>query len=1263
MVPDASLSDGRRGGVLDFLKTTTIKTKSGGVSLGPDFKVMRSRDLMIRGGGFYAVWDQEANLWSTDEYRAAQLIDQELFLKKQEVEKKTKTKVKVMSVANFSSNAWTRFKVYMSRLGDNYSDLDKRLSFRNDKVTRESFVSKQLNYALEKGEHAAYDKLIDTLYTAEEKHKIEWAIGSIIAGDSIDIQKFLVLYGESGSGKSTVLNIIQSLFDGYYTAFDAKALVGNSSFAFESLRSNPLVAIQHDVDLSEVQDNAKLNLIVSHEEIVMNIKNKSTFPMRINAMLFLASNKAVKITDAKSGIVRRLIDVKPSGKRVPEIQYAVLVKRVQHELGAIAYHCLNVYRKAGKDYYSIYKPIQMMFETDIMFNFIASHADMLENESYVLLSKLYILYKEYCSESNIKGVMPKYKFREELKVYFKEFHSNYKDGTKRLIDVYIGFLKHRLSPTIEYDDLNSGDYEDYLTLNQAGSKSILKTICRECKAAYADESGIIHIDVTTSDTVLDEIDEKKTHYVVLPPDYIVIDIDLKDENGEKDLARALDAAKEFPPTYIEVSNSGKALHLHYIYSGDVKKLKGVFSPGIEILKGVGHSAVRRRLSLCNNHPITKLTGPLPTKERKLAEARAIQSEKGLRELIDRNLKKEIHAGTYPSVMFIQTILDESFKNGLRYDVSDLQQTILNFAMSSTNHPREGLKCVAKMKWKSAHQEIEHAAAKVVADDRPAVYFDMEVYPNYNCVVYQTELSDIPVGISSPTKEDAEWLFSQKLVGFNNKAYDNHILYAIWLGHGPEKVYQISDDIINNGKRWYYREAVGKSYYDVYEMLTDKKGLKQLQIENDLPHVELDIPWNKSVDPKQIPVILEYCKNDVRTLKQIRKIYDTDYKALQLLSALSGLPMNASVMEHDARIIFGDDPNPKSQFKYTNLTEMFPGYVFDGKTSTYRGFEVGEGGFVYAEPGMYMGKIRVLDVESMHPRSIIELNLFGDDYTERFEKLVEIRLAIKHGDIDLSRELLGEQRDLLTEDNAKDLAFALKIKLINTVYGLTKAKGGPFRDPRNVDNIVAKRGALFIIDLLSGLQERGAKVLHVKTDSVKLLNPSEEDVAFVHEFGLRYGYKFSEEATYDRFCLFNKAVYIARKIDTDMWEAVGAQYQHPCVYKALFKPGVPLTYKDYAEIKSVSGGSSIYLEKDGNYTFQGRTGSFIPVATDGGDLYRLKDGKYYHVAGTTGYKWLPSAVVKELDIQIDTRYYDDLIHEALEQIRALGQADLFFSKEN
>ena len=53
----------------------------------------------------------------------------------------------------------------------------------------------------------------------------------------------------------------------------------------------------------------------------------------------------------------------------------------------------------------------------------------------------------------------------------------------------------------------------------------------------------------------------------------------------------------------------------------------------------------------------------------MLKAKTIQSEQGLRELIQRNLRKEIHPGTKPSVDFIKKILDEAYESGMKYDVS------------------------------------------------------------------------------------------------------------------------------------------------------------------------------------------------------------------------------------------------------------------------------------------------------------------------------------------------------------------------------------------------------------------------------------------------------------------------------------------------------------------------------------------------------------------------------------------------------------------
>ena len=101
--------------------------------------------------------------------------------------------------------------------------------------------------------------------------------------------------------------------------------------------------------------------------MTVNEKFKSSYAARFNTFLFMGTNKPVKITDAKSGIIRRLIDVKPSGRKLPSKQYQALMNQIDFELGGIACHCLGVFQEMGKNYYSTYRPLEMIFQTDVFF--------------------------------------------------------------------------------------------------------------------------------------------------------------------------------------------------------------------------------------------------------------------------------------------------------------------------------------------------------------------------------------------------------------------------------------------------------------------------------------------------------------------------------------------------------------------------------------------------------------------------------------------------------------------------------------------------------------------------------------------------------------------------------------------------------------------------------------------------------------------------------------------------------------------------------
>lgn len=1234
---------------MDFLQIYTKEKRTGREEMYPVFTVDEVEDLMVRGGSFYAIWDEDEGFWSTNPYDARRLIDDALWA---EAKENPGTQYDVKVLRRSDSGYWKKFVEHMKNAPNNYHQLDAKLVFANTEVTKKDYASKRLPYSLEPGDTSAWEELVSTLYSPEERKKLEWAIGSIVAGDSKKIQKFVVFYGSHGTGKSTMLNIIEMLFHGYCTAFDGRALgSGQASFATEVFKNNPLVAIEHDADLSRIDTNTRLNSIIAHEEMLVNEKYKASYPIRLDTMLFLGSNQPVKISDAKSGLIRRLIDIHPTGVTFPAKKYHALMSQIKFELGAIAHHCLQVYLSMGPNYYNRYKPMEMMLQTDVFFNFIEAYYDVFKTDDQVSLHDAYEMYKKYCEESGIAKPMPMYKMREELRNYFSEFKGS----------VYSGFIADRFKHQKE---------EGVFSLVLDETESIFDREMLDQPAQLAKPDGTPSKKWSTVTSKLGDIDTGALHYVKVPKSHIVVDFDLQASGDKSALERNLEAASMWPPTYAEVSRSGSGIHLHYNYTGDVEELAPQYAEGIELKTYVGNSALRRRLSMCNSVPVASISEGLPLKEKKekMLKDKTIASERGLRDLIERNLRKEIHPGTKPSVDFIKHILDEAYESGMKYDVTDLRPRIIAFANKSTNQARAANKVVLQMKWTSEEEEKgDGSTAEQVeaADDRIA-FFDVEVYPNLLVICWKFQGSEQVVRMVNPPPAEVAELFRLKLVGFYNRRFDNHILWARSLGASNQELFRLTQKLIVDGNRAAaYGAAYSISYADIWDFSSEKKSLKKFEIDLGILHMELDLPWDQPVEKKDWDRVVEYCVNDVIATEAVFEDRKGDFIARQILAELSGMTVNDTTQNHTAKIILGDDKRAYRKFVYTDLSKEFPGYTFDLGKSSYRGEDPGEGGYVYAEPGIYEN-VAVLDIVSMHPTSIEVLNLFGP-YTKNFSDLKRARVAIKHGNFDIAREMLDGRlaQYLQDESSAKQLAYALKI-VVNTVYGLTSAKfDNPFRDIRNKDNIVAKRGALYMLDLKHDLQNVGKQICHIKTDSVKLPNADTEAISFVITHGLMYRYEFEHEVTYDKFCLVNDAVYIARK--DDKWTAVGSQFQHPYVFKTLFS-GEEVTFDDFCEARSVVKGT-MYLDIRGSdldqpdYTKMrhvGKTGLFVPVTGSGGVLYRVNEGKYYAVAGTKGHLWMEAHIAKGLGdkVKIDMTYFDKLKDSAIKTIEQFGSFDEF-----
>lgn len=1366
--------------MLDFLLITARATKKSRIEIYPKFLVKKSEDLMIRGRDFYAIWLEDEGRWSTDEYDALKEIDKQLDIYANQYKKEhNEDDIRVLHMWDSENGIIDKWHKYVQKqMKDNYVGLDESLVFANTPTSKENYSSKKLGYSLEEGDISAYDELMSVLYSPEERKKLEWAIGAVVSGDSTTIQKFLVLYGAAGTGKSTVLNIIQKLFDGYFAVFDARALGnGNNAFALEPFKKNPLVAIQHDGDLSHIEDNTRLNSLVSHEFMSVNEKFKSLYVTQFKSFLFMGTNKPVKITDGKSGLLRRLIDVTPSGKKVPVTTYNRLMKEIDYELGAIAYHCLDIY-KNNQRIYDGYVPINMMGASNDFYNFVLENYFIFKDSDSTTLAVSWRMYDEYCNDAKVPYPLTRRAFKEELRNYFKEYHDRYSDSTGRYRSYYKGFLTDKFDG--EDKQIIDIPKQDEYVIDFKEQDSILDDILSDCTAQYATRDGKPKMAWADVKTTLKDISTDKLHYVRPPQNHIVIDFDLADEKGNKSFEANLIAASKFPKTYAELSKSGNGIHLHYIYNGDIEKLSRIYDEHIEIKVFTGNSALRRKLTKCNDIPVKEISSGLPTKEVTKMDKDVLLNEQYIRNLIEKNLRKEVHDNTTQSISFIKKILDDAYAGDVDYDVSDLDGAVLNFASNSTHQVEKCIKMYTEMHFKSKKYENSFMLGSEDGEKKegPLYIFDIEVYPNFFLLVYKERGKGKPFEILiNPTQQEIQDFITKKFAGFNCRRYDNHLLYARLLGANEKECYRVSNNIINN-KTGFYANAWNSSYLDVLDMVSEKKSLKKFEVELNIDHKEMDIPWDKPLPEKDLQEILryiksgkkidisrdsdlpnnlvrkviEYCCNDVVATEAVLDHYDADFKAKEILAAICGGNVNDTNNQLTTQLIFGNEKHPQSKFNYRDLGKMpkdkalfeavwdsksktfefvdygsgdgysvfdednnpiFPGYSFKYGKSTYRGFDIGEGGMVWAKPGIYFGETWCFDIGGMHPSSVFAEKLFGEEYTSRYKELFDVRVMIKHKEFDKARQALdGKLAPFLDDEKqAKQLSKALKIP-INSVYGLTAAKfDNPFKDERNVDNIVAKRGSLFMVNLLSNVLAMGGEVIHIKTDSIKVVNPSDEIKKFIVEYGKLYGYTFEVEHVYEKIFLANNAVYIAKLSENDpeapgKWTATGAQFQHPYVFKTLFSKE-KVEFNDLTEIKSVNG--KIFLDfidenkeeelealekeykknqtkfKKGtlsdtdwekikdeyepkiealhHYSFIGKVGKFCPVkeGCNGGYLMRQdNNGKYSFVGGTKDWRWKEASTIKELGIenQINMNYFNKLVDDALTDMSKFEGADWF-----
>lgn len=314
------------------------------------------------------------------------------------------------------------------------------ISFKNGTYnvqTGEQGTNSDKNYILqghsydlvtETGKAPQTNKWFEESFGSEEaSNVVKTFIGYSFVRNYADFQKYLILFGNGGDGKSTILNYLITLIGSQNTSnVSLKDLTSSTDkFATSQLYQKD-VNYCADIGNEFIKQTDTLKNITGDDRLSGQFKNKDRFDFWNHAKLIFSANALPTFNDFSNGFMRRPIIARVH--KIKDFSSKYSKKTFSEERGAFVYECLCLYKQlldgnypGQLDKWGFPTTDEMQadlhnwkVENDLVSRWLSERCDMTDKKAFEKNVYVYDDYKRFCIE---EGGHPlgKKKFNASLK--------------------------------------------------------------------------------------------------------------------------------------------------------------------------------------------------------------------------------------------------------------------------------------------------------------------------------------------------------------------------------------------------------------------------------------------------------------------------------------------------------------------------------------------------------------------------------------------------------------------------------------------------------------------------------------------------------------------------------------------------------------------------------------------------------------------------------------------------------------------------------